>query len=154
MLEGTTTVSFHNGYADFTRLRVDRAVDNLQLSFVVSPSGFTVRTTSFSVVPPDISSTDHIIVSFSFDGSYEDVVTAGPGGKDGFLEALKEYLAVILDVDKSRLIDLKVLPGSILCSVTILDRADTDPADVPTLLSTVDYLERLVEAGQLTVSSL
>lgn len=152
LLEGIMNVSFHNGIAEFTRLRVDRAADSLQLLFIVSPSRFTVRTSTFSIVSPDISSTDHITVYFSLDGNYEDVVTAGPGGKDGFLKQLKEYLAKILDVDKSRLIDLMVSPGSILCSVTIFDRAETDPVDVPTLVSTVDYLKHLVESGQLIMT--
>lgn len=154
VLEGATTVPFLDGYADFTRLRVDKAADNLRLQFLVYPSGFTARTsTLFSVVSPDVSSTDHMIVHFSFDGNFE-IVTIGPGGLEGFLGELKETLSFTLDVDKSRLVNLEASPGSIMCSVTILERGSTDPSGVPTLDATVAYLERLVEAGLLTVSSL
>lgn len=90
-------------------------------------------------------------MQFTFLGDYEAVVTSGPGGKEGFLEELKKTVADSLDIDVSRIVDVDASAGSIVCSITILERTDTDPPNVPTLQSAVEYLERLVQAGLLTV---
>ena len=99
-----------------------------------------------------MSSITHQTVQFTFAGDYEGLVVSGPGGSEGFLQELKTSLAKTLNIDVSRLTNIKASPGSIICTVTIFERADTDPADAPTLQSTINYLKRLVEAGLLTVS--
>ena len=118
----------------------------------MSPGGFTARTqTLFSVVSPTLSSTAHKFVEFVIQESFQ-LVIDGPGGVEGFRQALRNELSRALDLDVARiLVDLK--EGSIICSVAILEKASTDPDDVPSLQATVSYLGNLIKAGQLTVNT-
>ena len=154
ILEGETTVHFrHGGYAHFTHLRVNQAADNLFLQFFISPANYSVRTANpFSVVSPTAATTEHKKVQFAIQGNYENIVLSGANGKDGFLQELKNRLGETLNIDISRIADMDVFAGSIVCVMTILERAKSDPPGTPSLAATVDYLQSLVETGLFTVS--
>jgi plastocyanin len=153
VLEGQTRVLFqHGGHALFTGLRISQPADNLRLEFFVTPSNYTVRSNAFSVVSPTLSSTVHQTVQFTFNGDYDTIVVSGPGGPEGFLQELGSVLAKKLGIDVSRLTNLNASSGSIICTVTIFEKANTDPPDTPTLQSTLSYLKRLVEADRLTMT--
>ena len=97
-------MSFVNGRATFTRLRINEISNDVLLQLSTKPGNLHVSTTTpLSVVPPP-STTPRVIVHFKLTGEYSTIES----DLQGFVNAVKRALATALDVDISRLQDIKV----------------------------------------------
>ena len=97
-------MSFVNGRATFTRLRINEISNNVLLQLSTKPGNLQVSTTTpLSAVPPP-STTPRVIVHFKLAGEYSTI----EADLQGFVNAVKRALATALDVDMSRLQDIKV----------------------------------------------
>ena len=97
-------MSFINGRATFTRLRINEISNDVLLQLSTNPGNLQVSTTTpLSVVPPP-STTPRVIVHFKLAGEYSTIAS----DLQGFVKAVKRALATALDVDISRLQDIKV----------------------------------------------
>ena len=103
LLSGHYVVSFVNGIANFTRMRVDEPISDLQLTFTTSPGGLSVQSNTFTVIAPPTDSRGQL-VQFKLLGSYSDVVV----DYESFLVAVQQHLGQQLDIDVSRITKLKV----------------------------------------------
>ena len=102
-LEGNTNVTFINGFAEFTRLRVDRPFSDLRIYLRTYPGSFTGYTNVFTVVAPS-SSVDREQVTFTL------IVSKGeiPGDYDLLKNIVKSALGAQLDIDISRVTDIRL----------------------------------------------
>ena len=97
-----TQVPFVRGVAEFTRLRVGRPAQDLNLLFRTIPSRFETRTSvSFSVLSPS-SNTTKKHVGFILEGNLETL----PTDRLDILSDVIFGLSMKLDVDISRIGDL------------------------------------------------
>ena len=103
LLSGHYIISFVNGIANFTRLRVDEPISDLQLTFTTSPGGLSVQSNTFTVIAPPTDSQGQL-VRFKLSGSFNDVVV----NYELFLNAVQQHLGQQLDIDISRITKLKV----------------------------------------------
>ena len=103
MLGGITNVTFSNGTAVFTRLRVDRPSSNLRLHFRTFPGHFTALTAvQFTVVSPPTNTTREL-VTFTL------VPTVGervPGDYNTLIESIRTAVSTRLGIDISRVTDI------------------------------------------------
>ena len=99
-LEGEIVVSFEEGVAIFTRLRVDKPSSNLTLSFVTNPGSFKVNTSvSFSVhePPADTLRRETVLILIG------DASLLSSFHHDDILNDIRSSLSQTLDVDLSRI---------------------------------------------------
>ena len=104
LLSGNYIVSFVNGIANFTRMRVDEPISDLQLTFTTSPGGLSVQSSIFTVTSPSTDSQKQL-VRFKLLGNYHDLVV----NDESFLVAVQKHVEQQLDIDVSRITELKVL---------------------------------------------
>ena len=103
LLSGNYIVSFVNGIATFTRMRVDEPISDLQLTFTTSPGGLSVQSSIFTVISPPSDSLRQL-VRFKLLGNYHDVVA----NNESFLVAVQAHVERQLDIDISRIDEIKV----------------------------------------------
>ena len=101
-LEGEkTNVTFINGSAEFTRLRVDRPFSDLRIYLRTYPGSFSGYTNVFTVVAPS-SSVDREQVTFTLVASKGEI----PDDYDLLKNIVKSALGAQLDIDISRVTDI------------------------------------------------
>ena len=104
LVSGLYTVSFVNGTANFTRMRVDEPINDVQLTFTTYPGGLTVQSNIFTVIAPPSGSRGQLVQFKLSGGSFNDVVV----NYELFLVAVQQHLGQQLDIDISRVTKLKV----------------------------------------------
>ena len=104
LVSGQYIVSFVNGTANFTRMRVDEPINDVQLTFTTYPGGLTVQSNIFTVIAPPTDSRGQLVQFKLLGGSFNDVVV----NYESFLVAVQQHLGQQLDIDISRVTKLKV----------------------------------------------
>ena len=84
-------------------MRVDEPISDLQLTFTTSPGGLSVQSTIFTVIALP-SDSQRQLVRFKLLGDYHDVAA----NNESFLVAVQAHLEQQLDIDISRINELKV----------------------------------------------
>lgn len=105
LISGEHIVSFVNGTANFTRVRVDEPISDVQLTFTTSPGGLTVQSNMFTVIAPPTDSRGQLVQFKLSGGRFNDVVV----NYESFLVAVQQHLGEQLDIDISRVTKLKVV---------------------------------------------
>ncbi len=103
-LEGEIQVSFEDGIAVFTRLRVDSPSTNLRLSFVTNPGNFKVTSSVLFTVHAPAASTPKKEIDLILIGSTS-ILSAFD--HDYIVNDIRSSLSQTLDVDPSRIQNLK-----------------------------------------------
>ena len=85
-------------------MRVDEPISDLQLTFTTSPGGLSVQSNIFTITAPPINSQKQL-VRFKLLGNYYDVVV----NNESFLLVVQKHVEQQLDIDVSRISELKVL---------------------------------------------
>ena len=100
MLEGKIQITFKDGIAEFTRLRVDKPASNLRLMFITSPGDFITQTSvSFNVIEPPSDIPRQEIV-FSLEGDTNILLMLE---EESIVDHIISSLGNQLDIDVSRI---------------------------------------------------
>lgn len=102
-LEGQVTVTFINGTAEFTRMRVDRPASGLQLLFITTPGSYRAHTSVlFTVIDPPSDTTRQEVI-FILEGDTSVLTNLSV---DTVRDAIQTALSLQLDIDISRIQDI------------------------------------------------
>lgn len=100
---GVTSVSFYDGRARFTRLRINEPSAGVTLQFITNPKNLVVTSSVFTVVSPS-ADTVRQRVHFQLTGNVATVANS----KSSFAEVVQSSLAAYLDIDVSRVQNVEV----------------------------------------------
>lgn len=102
-MEGEIEVTFENGIATFTRLRVDRPSSDLRLAFATNPGSLKVNSSvMFNVHEPTDDANKKVIVLILLG----DTSILDSGDNSMMINDIRKSLSHTLDIDYSRIINI------------------------------------------------
>ena len=151
IISGQVVAEFVNGIAVFDRLRVDSPSEHLKLYFTTNPGNLVSDdTVEFEVRSPPsswhrVTFMFRILLPIIF--TYDQVVS-----DKGFADTLVYKLGTVMDVDLSRIQDIRFSEGSILVEGSLLEPFETDPPNVPTATEALDQLRAKINSNTFSFS--